>query len=437
MNEVRDNNKGRAAAASKQNRQATVMAKRGPEVYQPDDNIIDSDQEEEKNEDIAGLIELAAEHDGTRVETPTTETLARAVKAISRRVVKMEAASLIHERMTTANAELAVDGFVAAQEAMATAVGAQRQSCKVCLVLSGSVLKPRSRDLEDNTKQEALRLMEEHLGLEVHPDELLAAHYRQPRTKNEIIAKFGDVSDTSAYSNILKTARQKRPKGFWVKIMEAPKDSEAYYLLRTMRRAGEAEAVHTARSGKPAAKVRIPGATGWEIKVFENVEAIREIMGKKSKDLEEQEDVNRLATRRNMAQEAVRYKQRVKQVYQGIGRVKINLRAKAEIAGNGPQLTTVDRVDLELAKQKAVKKIGKSRADRGKGFKVVSEPTTSANNEPLGTPANKTSHERMEIDMKGTYYQSCLDNKDGKDNGQKPTPPVVVLEPEEESLEKA
>ena len=311
VNEVRVKIKDTAAATSKQNRQATVMAKRGVQAYQQDEHIIDSDQEEEKNEDVAGLIELAAEHDGTKVETPTTETLAKSLKAVSRRVSKLEAASLVHERMTTANSELAVDSYVAAKEAMAVAVGAQRQSCKICLVLSGGVLKPRTRELEDNAKKEAIRLMQEHLGMDVHPDELLAVHYRQPRTKNEIILKFGDVSDTSAYSSILKTARQKRPKGFWVRILEAPNDSEAYYLLRTMRRTGEAEAVHTARSGKPAAKVRIPGASGWEIRVFENVESIRAIMGKKSKDLEEQDDINRLATRRNMAQDAVLYKQKI------------------------------------------------------------------------------------------------------------------------------
>ena len=166
----------------------------------------------------------------------------------------------------------------------------------------------RSPERVKQATKVALFAMKKFLHLEVEKDELLSCHYR-PEPSSDIIMKFGNVSDNSAYDNILKESRQKRPRGFFAKILEAECDSAVYYLLRLMRRAGEAQAVYTAKSGKPGGKVLIDG--NFQFRVFEDEESVRAVMGPKSKDQEATEDTEKLPSRRQHAQTDVKLKQQV------------------------------------------------------------------------------------------------------------------------------
>ena len=397
-NGLRQKGQASMAKASKNARDQAYLKKRQQLEYEPVP-LIDTDDEEELTNGTRSAAQAAAaesEKQAAAVKlkeqlgqltagdwVAAKENLMALLQETNDRIGKMEAHSSTLEAKSGAATELAADGLLKAKEAYRIAASAMRQSSKVCIVLSGNAMPRRNPERVKQPIRIALYLMKKFLHLDVHKDELLSCHYR-PEPSSDIIMKFGNVSDNSAYDNILKESRQKRPRGFFAKILEAECDSAVYYLLRLMRRAGEAQAVYTAKSGKPGGKVLIDG--NFQFRVFEDEESVRAVMGPKSKDQEATEDTEKLPICRQHAQNDVKLKQQVKGVYYDTEKTKMRMKLDGEKQGQGKKLIPVDRVDLELERKTKLRRVGKSARGRGRGFNRIDQRKNSPRTDDDGLP---------------------------------------------------
>jgi hypothetical protein len=92
-------------------------------------------------------------------------------------------------------------------------------------------------------------------GVTLKPGEVSIAHFRGA-TSNEFIIKFTRTGFGSSHEDLLhasKSLGRNRQFQVYAKIGPAEVDSEIYFLLRCMVKAGEAENSYTARSGRAAA----------------------------------------------------------------------------------------------------------------------------------------------------------------------------------------
>jgi hypothetical protein len=90
---------------------------------------------------------------------------------------------------------------------------------------------------------------------------------------------------------------QNRKVQVYAKIAQADVDLELYFLLRCMVKAGEAETCYTARSGRPAAWLKLPNGESSPFS-FSTVMEIRALMGpgarkEESRRIEEKKDSRR------------------------------------------------------------------------------------------------------------------------------------------------
>ena len=236
-------------------------------------------------------------------------------------------------------------------------------------MVEGKAMPKRTPELEKDVLKTANSILNKHLGFGVVGDEVVSVHYRQPKENNAIIIRFHESKPGSPFDMIIKACRDKRPKGLFVKILEAECDEEAYYLLRTMRRAGEVSAVYTARSGKPAMVKKLDKGK-VEFKTFNDVDEVRAIMGAKAKAQEQKQDAEKLQDRRAFAQQEVEVKQAMKDVYVKAEKIKLQLKNQNVKSGKGKILQPVERADFELMKNDALKLIGKTKANRQRGIIV-------------------------------------------------------------------
>ena len=139
---------------------------------------------------------------------------------MSRRIADLENQALQQESKVGAAMEMGMDAVLRTKETRAMAASAMRQTSKVCIVLEGDAMPPRTKKLESRVKEAAIALIKRHLDVRVEPDEIGAAHYRQPDDNKSIILKFWYVGDGTAYDEILKRSRKVQPRGFYAKLME-------------------------------------------------------------------------------------------------------------------------------------------------------------------------------------------------------------------------
>ena len=265
--------------------------------------------------------------------------------------------------------ELASDAHLHAKKSLEVAVSAMRQTAKCCVVLEGKSMPKRTPAAERNAMKTANFVLDKFLGYTVQPDEVAAVHYRQPREVNAIIMRFMDVKEGSPFSEILRLAKTRRPPGFFAKLMEAPCDTETYYLLRIMRRVKEVTTVFTAKSGKPACTRKVAGSNQLEFKVFDSPEEVRSIMGPLAKEQEEKEDEEKAATRFAYAQMDLGIKQDLKGIYLGCEKDKMVMKF-AGVKEGRKELRPLERAGLEIDRRKKLRVLGKTKAERKKGFIV-------------------------------------------------------------------
>jgi hypothetical protein len=87
------------------------------------------------------------------------------------------------------------------------------------------------------------------------PEEVSISHFRGA-TSNDFIIKFTRTGFGTSHEDLLHASKalgRDRQLQVYAKIAAAEVDSEIYFLLRCMVKAGEAENSYTARSGRPAA----------------------------------------------------------------------------------------------------------------------------------------------------------------------------------------
>ena len=126
---------------------------------------------------------------------------------------------------------------VSVQDARAISASAARLSTRMCLVLSGPALPPRSTIGVEKPKTAVAYLIKEQLSFSVNEEEIAECYYLGKT--NSFVVKFSKVGKGSDHEKIIAQCRKLRPDGICVNIMEAPCDSGMYFLLGCMQATGQ------------------------------------------------------------------------------------------------------------------------------------------------------------------------------------------------------
>jgi hypothetical protein len=177
------------------------------------------------------------------------------------------------------SSDLATEALLKTYETAAVASLSARQSWKMCIQLSGSHMPARTKDAERKPETRGRFLASKLFGVKLKPEEVAIAHFRGAQS-NDFIIKFIKTGTGSSHEALLYASRamgQNRKVQVYAKIAQADVDQELYFLLRCMVKAGEAENCYMARSGRPAAWLKLPnGASSYS---FSTVMEIRAMMG--------------------------------------------------------------------------------------------------------------------------------------------------------------
>jgi len=136
---------------------------------------------------------------------------------------------------------------VSVRDVRTISASAARLSSRMCLILSGPILPPKTT----NAKAVVAKLIKRHLSYCLSEKEIVDCSYLGKT--NSIVLKFTKVGKGSDHENIISQCRKLSPDGICVNIMEASCDSGMYFLLGCMQATGQISGYYTARSGKPAA----------------------------------------------------------------------------------------------------------------------------------------------------------------------------------------
>ena len=375
---IKNRNRDQAARASERSRDRTHSKNRP--AFEPGHECALTDDEDDEGEvQVVKVIqpEVLIE---TQDWTTGRDAMVALLQQNNERITKLEKLLIRQETKSGAAIEMGSDSMLKAKQARYVANSAMRQSSKMCLVMEGKAMPKRTAELEKDVLKTANTILNKHLGFGVVGDEVVSVHYRQPKENNAIIIRFHESKPGSPMDMLIKACREKKPKGLFVKILEAECDEETYYLLRTMRRAGEVSTVYTARSGKPATVKKLDKGK-VEFKTFNDVDEVRAIMGAKAKAQEKKQDAEKLQDRRAFAQQEVEVKQAMKDVYVKAEKIKLQLKNANVKSGKGKILQPVERADFELMKNDALKLIGKTKANRQRG--IIVDDSLKATTPPL------------------------------------------------------
>ena len=83
---------------------------------------------------------------------------------------------------------------------------AARVSSRMCLVLSGSLLPPRTTNEANKAKAVVAKLIKRHLSYSVREEEILDCSYLGKT--NSIVVKFSKVGKGSDHENIISQCRE-------------------------------------------------------------------------------------------------------------------------------------------------------------------------------------------------------------------------------------
>jgi hypothetical protein len=204
--------------------------------------------------------------------------------------------------------DMATEALLKAYEVAAVAASSSRQSWKMCITLTGPDMPARSKESEWRPDTAARYLAKSLFGVTLKEEEVAIAHFRGA-TSNEFIIKFTRTGFGSSHEDLLHASKalgRNRQLQVYAKIAPAEVDSEIYFLLRCMVKAGEAENSYTARSGRAAAWLPQEDGTATPYS-FSTVMEVRAVMGPASRG----EEAKRMAIsqgnrrKRALAREAV------------------------------------------------------------------------------------------------------------------------------------
>jgi hypothetical protein len=177
------------------------------------------------------------------------------------------------------SSNLATEALLKAYEVAAVAASSSRQSWKMCIQIRGPDMPARSKDAERKPETTGRYLATKLFGVTLRPEEVAISHFRGPHS-NEFIMKFTRTGHGSSHEDMLHASKamgQNRKLALYAKIPQADVDSELYFLLPCMVKAGEAENCYTARSGRPAAWLKQDGDSAPYS--FSTVMEVRALMG--------------------------------------------------------------------------------------------------------------------------------------------------------------
>jgi hypothetical protein len=178
------------------------------------------------------------------------------------------------------SSDMATESLLKAYEVAAVAASSSRQSWKMCVVLTGPDMPNRSKDSERRTDTTAKYLAQSLFGVALKPEEVAICHFRGA-SSNEFIIKFTRTGFGTSHEDLLHASKamgRNREFLVYAKIAPAEVDSEIYFLLRCMVKAGEAENSYTARSGRAAAWLPQDDGTSAPYS-FSTVMEVRALMG--------------------------------------------------------------------------------------------------------------------------------------------------------------
>jgi hypothetical protein len=190
------------------------------------------------------------------------------------------------------SSDMATESLLKAYEVAAVAASSSRQSWKMCVILTGPDMPSRSKESEKRPDTAARYLAQSLFGVFLKSEEVAICHFRGP-TSNEFIIKFTRTGFSTSHEDLLHASKamgRNRELQVYAKIAPADVDSEIYFLLRCMVKAGEAENSYTARSGRAAAWLPQDDGTA-AVFSFSTVMEVRALMGPASR----QEEAKRMA----------------------------------------------------------------------------------------------------------------------------------------------
>jgi hypothetical protein len=200
------------------------------------------------------------------------------------------------------SSNMATEALLKAYEVSAVAASTSRQSWKMCVTFTGPDMPMRSKEAERKPDTTARYLAQSLFGVTLKPEEVSIAHFRGA-TSNEFIIKFTRTGFGSSHEDLLHSSKslgRNRQLQVYAKIAPAEVDSEIYFLLRCMVKAGEAENSYTACSGRAAAW--LPQDDGISAPFsFSTVMEVRALMGPASRGEEAKQMVVSQGSRRKRA----------------------------------------------------------------------------------------------------------------------------------------
>jgi uncharacterized membrane protein YgcG len=265
---------------------------------------------------------------------------------------------------------LATEALLKAYEVSSIAASCARQTWKMCIVMGGPHMPPRLKEAEKKLEMNGRYLAYKLFGVTIKQEELSICHFRG-QTSNEIILKFTRTGAGSSHEDLLrasKTMGRQRAHQVYAKIPQADVDQEIYFLLRCMVKAGEAENTYTARSGRPAAWLKVTGAGNAQPYTFGTSMEVRALMGPKSR----MEEANKIEAskaarrRRALCREAVAAGLREAVRESGLAEdiVREEAMDKGIVPGGG--IRRVDLADLSISRGRKMDSL-KAWADHGRG----------------------------------------------------------------------
>jgi hypothetical protein len=150
--------------------------------------------------------------------------------------------------------DMSTEALLKAYEVATLAASISRQSWKMCITLSGPDMPARTKEAEKRPDTTGRYLAQTLFGVTLKEEEVAISHFRG--AQNEYIIKFTRTGYGTSHEDLLHASKalgRNRVLQVYAKIAGAEADSEIYFLLRCMVKAGEAESCYTARSGRPAA----------------------------------------------------------------------------------------------------------------------------------------------------------------------------------------
>jgi hypothetical protein len=149
------------------------------------------------------------------------------------------------------SSNMATEALLKSYEVSAVAASTSRQSWKMCVTFTGPDMPVRSKEAERKPDTTGRYLAQSLFGVILKPEEVSISHFRGA-TSNDFIIKFTRTGFVTSHEDLLHASKalgRDRQLQVYVKIPAAEVDSEIYFLLRCMVKAGEAENAYTARSG--------------------------------------------------------------------------------------------------------------------------------------------------------------------------------------------